>query len=132
MTKRVTVLINSFKRKPGVYSVISPRQIIFGKKFKTPLCKTEELVLTYDVQASNKTSKPRAFYTLYIGLNYGGTGHSVFKLSIKNMIITPRYKPIPMPDDVIEVVNQMEKDEGMPDGIMFCNILKEPNLDDMY
>ena len=38
MTKRATILINSFRRKSGVHSVISPRQIRFRKKFKTPLC----------------------------------------------------------------------------------------------
>ena len=37
-----------------------------------------------------------------------------------------------MPDNVIKVVNQMGKDEGMLDGIVFCNILKNSNLDDMY
>ena len=81
MTKRATVLINSFRRKSGVHSVTLPRQIICWKKFKRLLFKMDELVLVYDVQFSNKTSKPRAFYTLYIGLNDGVTGHSVFKLS---------------------------------------------------
>ena len=40
MVKRVTVtvLINSFNRKSGVHAVISRRQMLFGKKFKTPLC----------------------------------------------------------------------------------------------
>ena len=66
MTKRATVLINSFRRKSGVYSVMSLRQILFGKKFKTPLCKMGELVLAYDIRANNKTSRPRAFYALYI------------------------------------------------------------------
>ena len=75
MTKRTTVLINSFKGKSGVHSVMSPRQIIFGKKFKTPLCKTGNLVLVYDVLFKNKTSKPRTFYALYIGPNDGGTNH---------------------------------------------------------
>ena len=37
-----------------------------------------------------------------------------------------------MPDDVIEVVNQMGKDEGIQDGTYFCNIFKESTLDDMY
>ena len=68
-----------------------------------------ELVLAYDVLSNNKTSKPRAFYALYIGLNNGGTGHSVFKLSTKQMIITPRCNPVPMPNDVIEVVNELRK-----------------------
>ena len=54
MTKRATVLINSFRRKSGVHAVMSPRQILFGKKFKTPLCKMGELVLEYDVKSDNK------------------------------------------------------------------------------
>ena len=119
MTKRVTILINSFRRKSGVHAVMSPRQILFGKKFKTPLCKMGELVLAYDVKSNNKTLKPRAFYALYIGPNDGGTGHSVFKLSTKTMIVTPRCKPIPMPDDVIVVVNQMGEDDGSLEGIVF-------------
>ena len=39
MVKRVVVLINSFRRESGVHPVMSSRQILFGKKFKTPLCK---------------------------------------------------------------------------------------------
>ena len=35
MLKRVVVLINSFRRKSGVHPVMSSRQILFGKKFKT-------------------------------------------------------------------------------------------------
>ena len=105
MTKRATILINSFRRKSGVHAVMSPRQILFGKKFKTPLCKMGEFVLAYDVKSNSKTLKPRALYALYIGPNDEGTGQSVFKLSTKTMLITHRYKPIPMPDNVIAVVN---------------------------
>ena len=54
MKKRATILINSFKRKSGVHAVMSPRQILFGKKFKTPLCKMGELVLAYDVKLNKK------------------------------------------------------------------------------
>ena len=132
MTKRATVLINSFRRKSGLHSVMSPTHIICGKKFKTPLCKMGELVLAYDLLSNKKTSKIRAFYALVIGPNDGGTGHPVFKLSIKKMIITPRCKPIPMPDDVIEVINQMGEDDGSLDGIVSRNILKESTIDDMH
>ena len=83
MTKRATVLINSLRRKSGVHSVISPRQILFRKKIKTPLCKIGKSVLAYAVRTNNKTSRPRAFYALYIGSNDGVTGYSVFKLSTK-------------------------------------------------
>ena len=48
MTKRATILINSFRRKSGVHAAMSPKQIIFRKKFKTPLCKMGDLVLSYD------------------------------------------------------------------------------------
>ena len=61
MVKRVTVLINLFRRKSGIHLVMSPRQILFGKKFKTPLCKIGELVMAYNVTASNSTTHPRAF-----------------------------------------------------------------------
>ena len=80
---------------------MSPRQLLFGKKFITPLCKMGELMLAYDIKSNNKSSKPRAFHALYIGLNNTGTGHSVFKLATKNRIVPPRCKPILMPDDVI-------------------------------
>ena len=79
-----------------------------------------ELVLTYDITSNNKTSKPRAFYALYIGPNNAGTGHSVFKLETKSMIVTPKCKPIPMPNDVIQLINQMGIDDGSSEeGIVF-------------
>ena len=37
-----------------------------------------------------------------------------------------------MPDNVIVVVNQLGENDGMLDGIVFCNILKELTLDDIY
>ena len=49
-----------------------------------------ELVMAYDTNASNKTLYPRAFYALYIGPNNSGTGHSVFKLSTKQLLTTPK------------------------------------------
>ena len=72
-----------------------------GSTFKTPLCKIGELVMAYNVKDSNKTLHPRTFYALYIGPNDSGIGHSVFKLSIKQLLTTPKYKPIPIPEDVI-------------------------------
>ena len=98
---------------------MSPRQILFGKKFKTPLCKIGELVMAYNVTADNKTTTPRAFYALYIGPNDSGTGHQVFKMSTRRMVTTPKCKPIPMPDNVIQVVNNLGEQDDMPTGIEF-------------
>ena len=78
-----------------------------------------ELVLAYDVTSNNKISKPRAFYVLYIGPNDGGTGHSVFKIGTKSMIVKPRCKSIPMPDNVFQLINQMGKDGGSPEEGIF-------------
>ena len=38
MTKHATMLINLFRRKSGVHSVMLPKKLLFRKKFKTPLC----------------------------------------------------------------------------------------------
>ena len=80
MVKRVTGLINSFRRKSGVHPVMSPRQILFGNKLNTSLCKIGELVMAYNVTSSNKSTDPRAFFALYIGPNDSGTGHTVLSL----------------------------------------------------
>ena len=37
-----------------------------------------------------------------------------------------------MPDDVIQVVNDMGIQEGMPSVIEFCNIRHESNLSDLF
>ena len=111
---------------------MSPRKILFRKNFKTPLYKIGELVLAYDVKSDNKISKPRAFHALYIGPNDAGVSHSVFKISTKKMILTPRCKPIPMPDNVIKIINQMGEDDGSPEGIVFRNIHKILTVEDLY
>ena len=109
MVKRVTVLINSFRRKSTVHPVMSPRQILFGKKFKTSLCKIGELVMAYEVTSSNKTTDPRAFFALYIRPNDSGTGHIVFKLAMKRLVTTQKCKPKPTAEDVVKVINEIGK-----------------------
>ena len=66
-----------------------------------------ELEMVYNKNASNKTLHPRIFYTLYIGPNDSGTSHLVFKLSTKHPFTTPKYKPVPISEDIIQAVNEM-------------------------
>ena len=80
---------------------MSPRQILFGKKFETLLCKIGELAMAYDVTASNNTIHQRAFFALYIGPNDSSTDHIVFKLSTKQLITTPKCKPKPMAENIV-------------------------------
>ena len=85
-----------------------------------------------DEKVNNKTSRLRAFCELYIGPNDSRTGHSVLKLWTKQLLTTPKCKPVPLPEDVIQVVNEMGRQEGMPDGIQFHNKDKESTLSDLY
>ena len=75
---------------------MSGRQLMFRKEFKTPLYKIGELVMAYDVTSNNMTAHPRTFFALYIRPNDSGTGHTVFKLTLKQLVTTPNRKPKPM------------------------------------
>ena len=66
-----------------------------------------ELVMAYNVNTNNKTMHPRAFYALYIGWNESGTDHLVFKLSINQLLNTPKCEPVHMPENIIQAVNEM-------------------------
>ena len=114
MVKRVTVLINLFRRKSEVHPVMTPRQLLFRKIFKTPLYIFFELVMAYKVTASNKpTHPPRAFLAMYIKPNDNGTGHIVFKLLMKRLVTTPKCKSKLVAKVIVEVVNEMGQQEGM-------------------
>ena len=104
---------------------------MFGKKFKTQLCKIGELVVAYIVIASNKTAHPRIFFALYIGPNNSGTGHIVFKLLTNQLVTAPNFKPKPMAEDIVEVVNEMDKQEQMQNRIQFHNIHHKSTLSDL-
>ena len=132
MVRRVVILINSFAWKLGVHDVMSPRQIIYGKRFHTPLCKIGELVLAYNTEVSNDTGKERAFFALYVGPRDNGTGHEVIKLSTKQRVNTPKCIPKPMTQDIIDVVNLLGEEEGLQDGIQFLDIHGKATVLDLY
>ena len=132
MVKRVTVLINLFNRKLGVHSVISPRKIMFGKKFRTPLCNISKLVMACDVTVNNKIVHLRAFYALYIGQSNSSTNYIVLKLSIKKVVTTSKYKPKPMAEEIITIVDEIGREEGMLDRIKFQHMHHELTFSDLY
>ena len=67
--------------------------------------KQEQKVMAYDNNAKSSTLYLKTFYPLYIGLNDSGTGHLIFKLSTKQILITSRVKPVPMSKDLIKTIN---------------------------
>ena len=65
MMKRVTALINLFRRKLGVHPVLSPlRQHYSVRNSRLFYVKIRELVIAYNVKANNKIIHSRAFYVL--------------------------------------------------------------------
>ena len=64
-----------------------------------------ELVMAYNTNAERRTSYPRAFYALYIGLNDNGIGHLIFKLSMKQILTTIKYQPVPVPENLFKTIN---------------------------
>ena len=42
---------------------------------------------------------------LYIGKNDNGNSHLIFKLSTKQILITMKYQPIHVPEDLFELIN---------------------------
>ena len=56
----------------------------------------------------------------------------VFKLLSKQLVTTPKSKPVHMPEDVIQVVNDMGEQDDMPNGIQFCNTYHESTLADLF
>ena len=63
--------------------------------------------MVYNVNVKCKTMHPRSFYALYIRQKDSSTGHLVLKLSTKQLLITPKCQPMPMPENIIQAVNEM-------------------------
>ena len=88
--------------------------------------------MAYELTSNNMTAHPRAFFALYIGPNDSGTGHTVFKLTMKRLVTTPLCNPKPMAEDIVTTVNDIGKEEGISDGIHFHNIHHKLTLSDLY
>ena len=64
--------------------------------------------MAYDNNARNKTLYQIIFYVLNIGPNDNGTGHLIFKLSTKQILTVLKYRPVPMPEDLIKAINEID------------------------
>ena len=64
--------------------------------------------MAYDTNVGNNTLRPRTFFVLYIGPNDNGIGHLIFKLSTKQILITMKYQPVSVPEDLIKAINETD------------------------
>jgi hypothetical protein len=129
MVHRITVSINSLPKQNGIHSVLSPREIVTGKKFRCPSIRIGQYVQG-QTGGSNSTDEERSADSLYIGRADNGSGHIVFKLNTKQPVSVNRVTPIPTTDVIINTVNNIGEQEKQPEGIEFSDMHGKITLQD--
>ena len=66
-----------------------------------------ELVITYNNKTGNNTLHPKVLYIVY-WTNGDNNGHLIYKLSTNQILVTMKYQPVPVPEDLIELTNKTD------------------------
>ena len=74
-------MINSIRRKGGVHSVMSPRQIVTGRELILPPYPPGAVVYAVKGDSSNSIDEMRTFDALYLRPNDDGSGHFVYNIN---------------------------------------------------
>ena len=120
MVHRVIILVNSIPRKGSLHSILSPREIGTGKKFRCPTIRIGQYIQGL-VGGTNSTDQERSIDALYLGRTENGNGHIVFKLDAKAVVLVNRVVLIPTSSTIIDRVNEMGHLEKQPEGVQFTN-----------
>jgi hypothetical protein len=129
LVHRVTSLINSLPKQNGIHSILSPREIVTGKKFRCPSIRIGQYVQGH-TGGTNDTGEERSIDSLYLGRADNGSGHEVYKLSTKQLVSVNRVTEIPTTDDMIDTVNDIAEQEAQPEGIEFSDMHGRITLQD--
>jgi hypothetical protein len=129
MVHRITILINSLPKQNGIHPVLSPREIVTGKKFRCPTIRIGQYVQGH-TGGNNSTDEERSIDALYIGRADNGSGHVVFKLNTKQPVSVNRVTVIPTNDATIKTVNDIGEQENQPQGIEFSDLNGKVTLQD--
>jgi hypothetical protein len=129
MVHKVTMLVNSLPKQNGIHYVLSPREIVTGKKFRRPSIKIGQYVQGH-TGGSNKTDQERSIDSLYIGRADNGSGHVVFKLNTKQAVSVNRVTVIPTSEATIKMVDDVGEQESQPVGIEFSDLNGRITLQD--
>ena len=126
-------MINSIRRKGGVHPVMSPRQIITGRRMKLPPYPPGSCVYAVRGGTTNSVDNMRSFAALYLCPNDEGGGHFVYNIDTMQRcsacrVVGINKKPIPMPDNVIDTINKQASEET--DGIEFADINLKTTVND--
>jgi hypothetical protein len=112
------ILINSLVRKGGVSQLLSPREIITGRKLRLPPYEVGQFVHASVGETNNQTDEYRTFKALYIGRNDNGSGHHVFDITTARRKSTARVTPLPMPQRVVDRINAIGLHDKQPEDIV--------------
>ena len=63
-------------------------------------------MIAYNTSDGSNILYPRTLYTLYVGPNNNGIGHLIFKLSMKQILTTIKYQPVPIHECLFETINE--------------------------
>ena len=110
MVERVIILLNSIPREGGIHQILSPREIVTGKRFQCP----EWPIGQYGqgmTGGTNSIAKERSIAVLYLGRNDNGSGHLVFKLDTKLVIYITSFTMINTTTSFIDRINKIGEDE---------------------
>jgi hypothetical protein len=129
MVNKITMLVNSLPKQNGIHSVLSPREIVTGKKFRCPSIKIGQYVQGHTGR-TNSTNQERSVDSLYIDRADNGSGHVVFKLNAKQPISVNQVTVIPATEATIETVNNIGEQEDQPEGIQFSDMHGRITLQD--
>jgi hypothetical protein len=129
MVHKVTILINSLPKENGIHSVLSPREIVTGKKFWCPSIKIGQCIQGH-TGGTNDTDQGRSIDALYIGRADNGSGHVVFKLNTKQPVSVNRVTIIPTSEANMKTVNDIGEQERQPEGIEFLDLNGRITLQD--
>ena len=102
--------MNSLPRKGSLHSILSPREIVTGNKFRCPTICIGQYIQGL-VECTNDTEQQKSIDVLYLGLAKSGSGHIVFKLDIKEVISVNKVVIILTLKTAIDCINKMRVTE---------------------
>ena len=104
-------MINSIRRKEGVHPVMSPRQIITGRRLVLPPYPPKSCVYAVKRGTTNSIDKGRTFVALYLHPNDEGGGYFVYNINTMQRssacrVVGVNKKPIPFIYLVFDTINK--------------------------
>jgi hypothetical protein len=118
-----TLWINAFSPKGGVSSTLSPRNVMTGIQFDYQKhCRLQfgSYVQAHQEPSPTNTQEARTVEAIYLGPTDNIQGSYKFlNLRTGKRITRRRWTQLPMPQEVIDCVNQLGKADGQPEVLTF-------------